>query len=99
MFKESSQTQEDADIVLALFDPIRYKVQDPSGYELNKLKDGFGAKYFRSLRILKNSFGEDDIRVGLGFMGQIGTFKELYKQKDMTDADYAAVVDKTWFKE
>tara|TARA_R110000868_G_scaffold14426_4_gene67203 strand:+ start:21202 stop:22266 length:1065 start_codon:yes stop_codon:yes gene_type:complete len=98
-FKESSQTQEDADIVMALFDPIRYKVQDPSGYELSKLKDGFGAKYFRSLRILKNSFGEDDIRVGLGFMGQIGTFKELYKQKDMTDADYASVVDKTWFKE
>ena len=29
MFKESSQTQDDADVILALFDPMRYKVADP----------------------------------------------------------------------
>ena len=87
MFKESSQTQDDADVVLALFDPMRYKVSDPSGYDLDKLKDDFGAKYFRSLRLIKNSYGEDDIRIGLGFLGSIGMFKELPKKKDITDAD------------
>jgi len=96
-FAESSSTQNDADIVLTLFDPMRYKVSDPSGYELNKLIDGFGAKYFRSLRLIKNSYGEDDVRIGLGFMGQIGMFKELPKQKDMTDSDYDSVVDKSFF--
>jgi hypothetical protein len=96
-FAESSQTQNDADVVLALFDPMRYKVADPSGYDLNKLKDDFGAKYFRNLRLIKNSYGEDDVRIGLGFMGQIGMFKELKKRKDMTDADYEAVINKTYF--
>ena len=96
-FAESSQTQNDADVVLALFDPMRYKVADPSGYDLNKLKDEFGAKYFRNLRLIKNSYGEDDVRIGLGFMGQIGMFKELKKRKDMTDADYEAVINKTYF--
>jgi hypothetical protein len=96
-FAESSSTQNDADVVLALFDPLRYKVADPSGYDLEKLKDQYGAKYFRSLRLIKNSYGEDDVRIGLGFMGQIGMFKELPRRKDMTDADYEAVLNKTFF--
>ena len=96
-FADSSSTQNDADVVLALFDPMRYKVADPSGYSLSKLKDSYGAKYFRSLRLIKNSYGEDDVRIGLGFMGQIGMFKELPKKKDMTDADYEAVINKTYF--
>lgn len=96
-FKDSSTTQEDADVVLALFDPMRYKVDDPSGYKLEKLKDEYGAKYFRSLRIIKNSYGEDDIRIGLGFLGQVGMFKELPRMKDMTESDYESVVNKSWF--
>jgi len=96
-FAESSQTQNDADVVLALFDPMRYKVADPSGYSLDKLKDEFGAKYFRNLRLIKNSYGEDDVRIGLGFLGQIGMFKELKKRKDMTDADYESVINKSYF--
>ena len=96
-FAESSSTQNDADIVMALFDPLRYKVADPSGYNLDKLRDDFGAKYFRSLRLIKNSYGEDDIRIGLGFLGQIGMFKELPKMKEMTESDYGSVVNKSFF--
>jgi len=96
-FKDSSNTQDDADVVLALFDPMRYKVEDPSGYDLDKLKDQWGAKYFRSLRLIKNSYGEDDVRVGLGFLGQVGLFKELPKRRDMTESDYDKVVDKSFF--
>ena len=96
-FKDSSQTQDDADVVMALFDPMRYKVADPSGYDLNKLKDDVGAKYYRSVRLIKNSYGEDDIRIGLAFFGQIGMFKELPRKKDITDADYESVVNKTFF--
>jgi len=96
-FAESSQTQNDADVVLALFDPMRYKVADPSFYDLNKLKDAQGAKYYRSLRLIKNSYGEDDVRIGLGFMGQIGMFKELPRQKDMTDDIYQSVINKSFF--
>lgn len=98
-FKESANTQDDADVVLALFDPIRYKVEDPSGYDTEKLRDDFGAKYFRSLRIIKNSYGEDDIRIGLAFMGSIGYFKEMPKFKDMTDEIYEEIVNKQYFLE
>lgn len=96
-FAESSSTQNDADVVMALFDPMRYKVADPSGYNLDKLKDQYGAKYFRSLRLIKNSYGEDDVRIGLGFLGQVGMFKELPKRIDMTDSDYESVVNKSYF--
>lgn len=98
-FAESSQTQNDADVVLALFDPMRYKVADPSGYDLNKLKDEYGAKYFRSLRLIKNSYGSDDIRIGLGFLGEIGMFKELPRRKEITDTDYQNIVNKSFFLE
>lgn len=98
-FADSASTQNDADVVLALFDPMRYKVADPSGYNLDKLKDEFGAKYYRSVRLIKNSYGEDDVRIGLGFLGQIGMFKELPRLKNMTESDYTAIINKTYFLE
>jgi hypothetical protein len=98
-FAESSSTQNDADVVMALFDPLRYKVADPSGYNLDKLRDEYGAKYFRSLRLIKNSYGSDDIRIGLAFLGEIGMFKELKRMKEMTDADYGSVLNKSYFLE
>jgi len=82
---------------MALFDPMRYKVADPSGYDLDKLKDQFGAKYFRSLRLIKNSYGEDDVRIGLAFLGELGLFKELPRKKDITDSDYESITNKSFF--
>jgi len=96
-FSDSSSTQNDADVVLALFDPVRYKVEDTSGYDLNKLKDEFGGKYFRSLRLLKNSYGEDDIRIGLAFLGMLGIFRELPRKRDITDAYYESIINKSYF--
>lgn len=96
-FADSSSTQNDADVVMGLFDPIRYKVADPSGYDLDKLVDSYGAKYFRSVRVIKNSYGEDDIRIGMGFLGQVGMFKELPRKKDITESDYEAIINKSYF--
>ena len=76
---------------------MRYKVTDPSGYDLNKLRDEFGAKYFRSLRLIKNSYGEDDVRIGLGFLGQVGMFKELPKVKYMNENVYSDITSKAFF--
>lgn len=96
-FKDSSSTQEDADIVLALFDPIRYKVEDPSGYDLDKFRDQYGAKYYRSLRLIKNSFGEDDLRIGLAFHGKTGIFSELPRVRDMEGFDYSSLYNGSFF--
>lgn len=99
MFKESAVPQEDADVVMGMFDPVRYKVKDLSKYDLEKLTGNDGTNYFRSLRVIKNSYGVDNLRVGLGFMGAIGRFKELKKQSVITDDDYQSVVDHTFFLE
>lgn len=96
-FKESGSTQEDADVVLALFDPIRYKVEDYTGYDLEKLIDSFGGKFYRSMRLIKNSYGEDDIRVGLAFMGAIGMFKEMPKLNETNDGTYEEITSKSYF--
>lgn len=96
-FKESAQTQEDADVVMSLFDPTRYKTTDTSGYDMSKLRDDYGAKYYRSLRLLKNSYGEEDVRIGLGFLGQVGMFRELPRQRDITDSDYESILNKSFF--
>jgi len=97
-FKESGQTQDDADVVITLFDPSRYaSVQDKSGYKVDKFTDEYGANYFRSLRVNKNSYGEDNIRIGMAFMGQIGLFKELPKKTKITEATYSSILDKSYF--
>lgn len=96
-FSDSSSTQNDADVVLALFDPMRYKVEDTSGYDLNKLKDEYGGKYFRSLRLLKNSYGADDVRIGLAFLGELGIFSEMPRKRDITDLDYDNIVNRSFF--
>jgi hypothetical protein len=96
-FKETGSTQENADIVLSLFDPMRYKVPDPSGYDLDKLKDESGTKKYRSMKILKNSYGSDDIRIGMALHPTVGLFKEMPKLKDITNHDYDAILDNSFF--
>lgn len=96
-FKETGSTQENADVVISLFDPFRYKVDDPSGYILEKLRDSDGKKKYRSLKILKNSYGSDDIRIGLAFQPEIGLFKEMPKLGETSDEVYQRILDDTYF--
>lgn len=60
-FADSSQTQQDADVIIALFDPYRHIVGDingqrDNGFELSRFKDRKFRTYYRTLHILKNSF-------------------------------------------
>lgn len=102
-FKGSGDTQDDAEIVFALFDPMRYKVDDIYGYNLNRLKEGPedsfpGSKKYRQLAILKNTYGPDDVGVGLGYQPQVGYFKELPFPSEMNDDAYAAVINNEFFR-
>lgn len=86
--KESGNPGEAADVVFSLFDPKRHRTEDDA-YIVDKfINPENGANYFRSLKILKNSYGEDQIKFGLGFMGSVGLFKELPKPNKMEDFDY-----------
>lgn len=96
-FKDTGSTQENADVVLSLFDPYRYNVPDVSGYKIDKFRNEAGAKKYRNLKILKNSYGSDDIRIGLAFQPEIGLFKELPKLKDIRESDYEDVMNNKYF--
>lgn len=75
---DNKLTQRDANLVLGLFAPNRYGIEEHRGYNINKLKD-----YYRSLSVLKNRDGISDIKVPLYFNGATGFFKEYPKLKDM----------------
>ena len=85
-FKESGNTQEDANVVLALFSPQRYELSTFRDYNISRLRNRF-----RSLSILKNRDGEADKIMGMKFLGEIGSFEELPKGNEMTERDYVEI--------
>lgn len=95
--KESGRPGEDSDIVIALFDPLRYKTNDASYQVANFVDPTTGANYFRSIKILKNSYGEDSIRIGMAFHGAIGSLKELPKKDQMSAFDYNELFTGSYF--
>lgn len=91
---KSSQMGFDADLVLGLFDPYRYKAFDSSGkyggYYIKSMDVGqpysmiapSGHSRFRSLHVLKNSFGIDGAVFGMKFLGECNHFEVLPKPQD-----------------
>lgn len=86
-FKESGNTQEDANVVLALFSPQRYEIPNFRDYNIGLLRNRF-----RSISILKNRDGEADKILGMQFLGEIGGFDELPKGVEMTENDYNRII-------
>jgi hypothetical protein len=99
-FKSTSDMAEDSDVVMSIFDPWRYKVADPSGYTLDFLKDERAFKYYRNLQILKNSFGGEDIRIGMAYEPEMGIFREMPKKlrdADLPKAVYESITNGSYF--
>lgn len=95
--KDSSTPYEDSDVCMSLFDPIKFKTGAPTGHDLTKLIDGNGAKWYRSVKIHKNTWGEDDVRMPLAFHGALGLFTEMKQADKMTDDDYRSVLNASVF--
>lgn len=96
--KESGTPAEAADVILSLFDPLRYNTGDMGGYEAKKfINPQTGAKNFRSVKILKNTYGIDSVRIGCGFHGSSGSFAELPKKDNMTEDVYESVIQGGYF--
>jgi len=99
---DTSELARDADVVLAIFEAWRYLPQDTEtdliGYNLHKLKDAKGYKYYRSLHILKSSFDGDGIVAGCAFHPQTGMIKPMMKlPNDMLDRDYEEITSGKYF--
>jgi hypothetical protein len=85
-FKETGNLFEDCCIALSLFNPYKFKVMNHAGYSIpDFVNKQTGANGFRGLKLLKSSYSEDDIRWGIGFMGQVGVFKDIPKASEIAN--------------
>jgi replicative DNA helicase len=76
--KDTSGPSEDAEIVIAIFNPHREKLANYKGYNIGVLKDKF-----RALQVLKHRLGEADKSVAVNFFGSIGYWRELPGPQEM----------------
>jgi hypothetical protein len=93
---KSSQMGFDADLIIGLFDPSRYKSWDKQGkyggYAIIpmdasqtdlSMQTQTGFNRFRSAHILKNTFGPDGGKFGMKFLGECNHFEVLPKADDV----------------
>tara|TARA_R100001463_G_scaffold52499_1_gene103266 strand:+ start:20 stop:1099 length:1080 start_codon:yes stop_codon:yes gene_type:complete len=81
-FKDTGATQEDANTVVALFNPFRYGIGTHRGYPI--LEGNYPLRRnYRSGHILKNRDGMDSLSMGFHFQGAVGKFEELPKASDI----------------
>lgn len=100
--KETSDIADACDLAISLFDPLKYKQSSKTGYNpIDFVDTKTGANYFRSVQILKSSFGEDGVRIPLGFNGFCGDFKAMPKRTDLQEGQYQefckSVINKSFF--
>jgi len=81
-FKETSDSTDAAEIVLALYNPNRDRLNTYKGYDVKKLGD-----HIRIIDVLKSRYGETDVEIGVNFLGSVCEFKELPLPNEIYDYD------------
>ncbi len=104
-FADSSSIIRNADLVLGIIDPIRLQDFNQAGYEVINTISDQGYCNFRSIHIIKNTYGGNGIALGFSFIGESGYFRALPSPNHMTDTLYymtakgLAYYDKLSFEE
>lgn len=80
--KETGDTTDAAEVVIALYGPNRDKLNTYRGYDIKKLGD-----HIRIIQILKTRFGSADIEIAVNYHGDINEWKELPLPNDIYDYD------------
>lgn len=75
---DNKTTQRDANVVLGLFAPDRYRITEHDGYDVSFFRDRY-----RSMIILKDRDGTPNKKIPLFFNGAVDFFKELPKKEDL----------------
>ncbi len=88
-FKESSDSTDASEVVMAINNPNRDKLAKYGNYNVKELGD-----VFRSIVVLKDRYGDCDVEIGCAFYGQVGIFKELPKPDEIYD--YEKYKDPEW---
>jgi len=69
---DNKKTQRDAHIVIGIFAPNRFEIQNHRGYDVSQMQDNY-----RNAKILKNRFGPSHHRLALYYNGAVNVFAEL----------------------
>jgi hypothetical protein len=93
-FKESGDPSENADVVLALFDPNRYQLKSCMEYILRQFLTAEKHNRFRGMYLLKNSWGADQVKLGMWFLGEIGMMKEIKPPQEISALEYEDLIAK-----
>lgn len=80
--KETGDTTDAAENVIALYGPNRDKLNTYRGYDVKKLGD-----HIRVIQILKTRFGSSDVEIGVNYHGDINEWKELPLPSEIYDYD------------
>lgn len=79
-FKDTGNPSQDADTVISLFNPLRHRLTEHNGYDM----EVYG-RFYRGLSVLKNRDGVDNVDIAMGFIGAIGKMKELPPLEKLKD--------------
>lgn len=90
--KDSGNTVQDCNVMLAIYYPHRDGLKTYHKYNIEILESSF-----RSIMVLKNRFGDCDAEVGVNFFGGINLFHELPKPDEIYD--YQRYVDPNYLLE
>lgn len=96
-WKDSGNIIEDCDVAISLFNPYKYNLEEYMKYQINDFTDTLGNNKFRGLKIIKNSYGTDNLRIGLGFLGEVSLFKELTKSDNISQKEINSVLNNDFF--
>lgn len=89
-FKDTGNTQESANVVLALFHPKRYNLTNYLAYNLTTSTNVDGGSesnidVFRAIFILKNRGGKDGMKQAFRFLGICGHFEEIPRADEFAE--------------
>lgn len=80
--KETGDTTDAAEVVIALYGPNRDKLNTYRGYDVKKLGD-----HIRIIQVLKSRFGESDVEIAVNYHGGINEWVELPLPNEIYDYD------------
>lgn len=89
-FQGSSRMYHDCDMAAILFNPYKYNLKNLLGWNVTGFLNDKGVNRFRSLHLLKNTYGPDNQVFGYQFVGENGIFREIKTPDTITGRDYHA---------
>lgn len=76
-FKGTGNLHEDSDIVFGLLNPYKHKEFDFGGYDMNQFVTNKNYCRYRAVKLLKNSYGPDDLMFDYNFIGESGIMRGI----------------------